>query len=164
MLATGLVVLAAIVLIVVALVVTFVVGMRRKSAILFRVLRWAMRRFFNPRQMRTAGTAGAYAGIVRHRGRRTGTEYETPIVAAVTEDGFVVGLPYGTRPNWLKNVLAAGRAELVHEGATHRVDRPRVIPMADAPVEFTPADERGHRIFGVDLCLRVQRAGDADSA
>src|SRR5690606_38296959 len=30
-----------------------------------------------------------------------------------TERGLVVALPYGTTPDWLKNVTAAGSAELV---------------------------------------------------
>lgn len=134
----------------------FVVGMRNNDPRLQDRVRRFNRDVTNPRQMHTAGTPGAYASIVRHRGRTTGREYETPVVAVPTDDGFVFALPYGReRTDWLKNVLAAGRAVVVHEGATFTVDRPELLTAAQANPYFPPGEQRMQRAFGVDDFLRV---------
>ena len=52
--------------------------------------------------MRTAGTPGAYAAIIRNRGRISGRDYETPVGAVPIDDGFLVALPYGSRASWLQ--------------------------------------------------------------
>ncbi len=44
-----------------------------KSPLVLRPIIAMSKRFMNPAQMRTAGTRGAYAGIIRHRGRVSGT-------------------------------------------------------------------------------------------
>ena len=44
---------------------------------------------------------------VRHRGRRSGTEYVTPVAVLVTPRTFVIGLPWGAGTDWVRNVLAA---------------------------------------------------------
>jgi hypothetical protein len=99
---------------------------------------------------------GAVASVIRHVGRTSGALYETPIGPFTTDDGFVVALPYGTTPDRLKNVLAAGSAVIVHDGVTYRVDRPEVIPSADA-FPFVPrSEQRSLRLFGVDQFLRVR--------
>lgn len=134
----------------------FLVGMRAKWPLVIRPVVWFSRRVVNPRQMRTAGQPGAYASIIRHTGRRTGRPYETPVGAAPTEDGFVVALPYGDRANWLRNVLAAGTATLVTEGRTYEVDHPELVPLDSANAWFPAADQRQHRWFGVEHCLRLR--------
>jgi deazaflavin-dependent oxidoreductase (nitroreductase family) len=55
-------------------------------------------------------------GLVVHRGRRSGTEYQTPVNVFPTGDGFVVALTYGPDTDWVKNVLAAGGCELRTRG------------------------------------------------
>lgn len=53
------------------------------------------RKVANPFMPKIAGSFGPFA-IVRHRGRRTGRTYATPVLAFGTEDGLVVGVLYGT--------------------------------------------------------------------
>lgn len=134
----------------------FVVGMRTKSPIVQGAVIWLGKHVFNGRQMRTAGTPGAYAGIIRHCGRVSGQAYETPVGATVFEDGFIISLPYG-RSNWARNVLAAGSATLVHEGQTFKVDEPEIIPVSMVARAFSAGDQRMHRIFGVTDVLRLRR-------
>lgn len=133
----------------------FVVGMRSKSPRVQRVVRGMNKRFWNPRALETAGTPGASASIVHHVGRRTGTEYATPVVAVPTEDGFVIVLPYATNADWVRNVLAAGRARISHEGETHEVGRPEVQPIEEAERYLGESARIGHRTFGVVECLRL---------
>lgn len=134
----------------------FVVGMRAKSPLVLRAVRQFNRRFVNPRQMRTAGTPGAYAGVVRHRGRRSGRVYETPVEPFATDDGFVIALPYGTASNWVKNVLAAGSAMLVTEGRTYDVDRPEIVPLGDVLDVLPSKGRRSLRLFRVEQALRAR--------
>lgn len=137
----------------------FVAGMRGKWPPVLAAVRAMNKRFMNPRQMRTAGEPGAYAGIVRHVGRTSGRPYETPIGIEETPDGFVVALPYGTAADWLKNVLAAGEAEFVHEGSTYRVDRPRVVGPDEVLKFFDEGDRRTFTTMHVVDFLLVDRAG-----
>ena len=139
-----------------AFAIAFLVGWRTKSGLVLGPIIWFSKRFMNPMQMRSAGTPGAYASIVRHRGRVSGTAYETPVGVVADGDAFLVALPYGTRAQWLRNVLAAGSATLVHEGTTYRVDRPELIALATVADRF-PASDRGlFRLMRVEDCLRLR--------
>ena len=57
-----------------------------------------------------AGRLSPFA-VVSHRGRVTGHDYATPVWAFGTGDGVVLALLYGAASDWVRNVLAAGRAE-----------------------------------------------------
>lgn len=141
------------------LLAVFAVGMRTGSPVVLDAVRRFNRGFTNRLQMRTAGTPGAYASIVRHRGRRSGQEYETPVVALPTDAGFVFALPYGRRTDWMRNVLAAGSATVVHEGRSYQVDSPELLGMAEANPYFPPREQRLHRAFRVNDFLRVHQVG-----
>lgn len=156
-------VLGALLLVAVAAVSVVVIGIRTKyPPVLNRVRRYA-RDVGNPRQLRSAGTPGANASILRHTGRRSGREYETPVTATQTADGFVIGLPYGPNTDWLKNVLASGSATMVYQGSSYPVDGPEVIPSAEAAHDFSAGERRTLRLFGVEECLRLHRVEPADA-
>jgi deazaflavin-dependent oxidoreductase (nitroreductase family) len=150
--------LGAVILGFAALVIAFVVGWRKKSELVLGPIVWMSKKVMNPMQMRSAGTPGAYASIVRHRGRISGAEYETPVGVVADGDAFLVALPYGSRAQWLRNVLAAGSATLVHEGTTYRVDRPELISLATVADRFSASDQRLFRWMRVDDCLRLRDA------
>lgn len=90
----------------------------------------------------TAPVARALAGrrfvplwaVIRHRGRTSGTAYETPIAVVPTTDASVVmiGLPWGAKTNWARNVIAAGRASLRWKGREVELVHPRIIDGAEA--------------------------------
>ena len=49
--------------------------------------------------------------VIKHRGRKSGKEYQT-IVTAYRKDGLLaIGLAHG-KTDWVKNVLAAGEADI----------------------------------------------------
>ena len=139
------------------LFIVFLTGMRKKSPAVVDAVRKMNREVMNPKQMTSAGTPGAYASIIKHTGRISGSSYDTPIGAVPTEDGFVIGLPYGTRADWLKNVIATGSATIVHEGDTYEVDQPEVLPIEAASDYFSTQDQRAQQLFAVEQCLRVRR-------
>ncbi len=119
-------------------------------------------RAMRPLALRSAGKEGSNTSVVRHVGRRSGRTFETPVVAARHDDSFLIALPYGERTDWLKNVLDKGSATIVTSGNTYDVDRPQVIPMAEATAYFRPKDQRMHRQFHVDSALQVRQRLEAN--
>jgi deazaflavin-dependent oxidoreductase (nitroreductase family) len=65
--------------------------------------------------------------VITHRGRTSGKEYETIVTAYRKGPVLAIGLIHG-KTNWVKNVLAAGEAD-IHVGKKdlHLVN-PRVLP------------------------------------
>ena len=109
-------IVGAIVLVLGLLAGTFFLGMRSKNPIVLGAVIWVSKTWLNKSQMRTAGTPGAYAGIVRHVGRISGRAYETPVSPVPTDDGFAIALVYGNRTSWLRNVLASGACDARDRG------------------------------------------------
>ena len=60
------------------------------------------KRVFNPRSARN----GKWQ-VIRHVGRVSGQTYRTPLEAHRVDDGFIIMLVYGSRCDWVQNVLAA---------------------------------------------------------
>jgi deazaflavin-dependent oxidoreductase (nitroreductase family) len=135
----------------------FLGGMRAKWPPVVNAVRQLNMRVFNPRQMESAGQPGAFAGILRHTGRTSGKAYEVPLGIEPTDDGFVIALVYGDDTQWLKNVMAAGRAEVVKDGQEYQVERPQLVPVAEVLDHFSPGDRRLFGLFGVEHCLRLYR-------
>jgi deazaflavin-dependent oxidoreductase (nitroreductase family) len=135
----------------------FILAMRTKFRPVLIGIRTMNRAVINPRTMKTAGRPGAYASVIRHVGRRSGTAYETPVVVRPTDDGFAIVLPYGSHSDWLKNVTAAGRAVVLHEGHTYSVDDPRVRPVAAADPYLSAMERRNNRLYGIRDVLLLRR-------
>jgi pimeloyl-ACP methyl ester carboxylesterase len=78
------------------------------------------------------------------------------VAVPVAGEAFLVPLPYGEEVDWLKNVLAAGRASIEAKGETYEVAEPEVIDAAEA---FPLLDERHRRTwrrFGIERFLRAK--------
>jgi deazaflavin-dependent oxidoreductase (nitroreductase family) len=66
-------------------------------------------------------------GVIHHRGRTSGQQYETIITPYRKGSVVAIGLAHG-KTNWVKNVLAAGEADIRIGNTTHHLVRPRVLP------------------------------------
>ncbi|HEX5951310.1 MAG TPA: nitroreductase family deazaflavin-dependent oxidoreductase, partial [Actinomycetota bacterium] len=84
------------------------------------------RRVANPVVRRVAGRVPPLA-IVDHRGRRTGRDYSTPVIAVRSGVDVVIGAVYGVESDWVRNVMAAGHARVEQRGRTREYVRPRLI-------------------------------------
>jgi deazaflavin-dependent oxidoreductase (nitroreductase family) len=135
--------------------VIFVVGMRRKSPIVLKAVRRSGRAV-KPLILRSAGTASSPTAVVEHVGRTSGRRYETPVVAAPTDDGFVIALPYGPNTDWLKNVRTAGHATIRFGGASYDVDHPELVDIQQVDDRFAPKEQRLHRRFQVRDAVMVR--------
>jgi deazaflavin-dependent oxidoreductase (nitroreductase family) len=113
----------------------------------------------NPAMLHLAGRRHWYAAVIRHTGRNSGRGYATPVVAdRVIGDGFIVPLPYGTGVDWLRNVLAEGKAAITVGGQTYDVTEPEVIDADAAAPKLTPQRRRAFARFGIDDYLHVKLA------
>lgn len=112
----------------------------------------------NPAMMHLAGRRHWYAAVIRHKGRRSGRHYATPVVAERTADGFIIPLPYGTGTDWLRNVRAAGTATVTAGGQDFDVAEPEVVDAATAETQLSPRRRRQFKRFGIENFLRVKAA------
>jgi deazaflavin-dependent oxidoreductase (nitroreductase family) len=104
-------------------------------------------RFLNPLVKPFARVLPGVA-IVKHRGRTSGSAYETLVSAKRTGDLLSIGLMHG-KTNWVKNVLAAGGATVHFRGADVRITNPRVVPKGDDDATWPDAVRRAARRTGV---------------
>ncbi|MGW0158761.1 nitroreductase family deazaflavin-dependent oxidoreductase [Mycobacterium sp. NPDC003323] len=65
--------------------------------------------------------------VIKHTGRTSGTEYETPVTPYRKGNTLAIGLIHG-KTNWVKNVLAAGQADIRVSGKDLHLVNPRVLP------------------------------------
>jgi len=154
--ATLLTLFGALLVAVIALAGVFIGGMRAKWPPVVDRVRGMNRRFFAAQQLETAGGPGAYAGIVHHRGRKSGKDYATPATIKRLEDDFVIAMVYGRRTDWVRNVLAAGSATLDFEGDSYEVGEPEIVPTSDVADAFSAGDQRINRLLAIDECLRLR--------
>jgi deazaflavin-dependent oxidoreductase (nitroreductase family) len=94
-------------------------------------------------------------GLVVHRGRRSGREYQTPVNVFPAEDGFIIALTYGADTDWVKNVQAAGGCELRTRGRVLRVGSPRVYH-DETRHGIRPLEREMLRLLGVADFLSVK--------
>ena len=87
--------------------------------------------------------------IVSHVGRRSRRTYRTPVNLFGRGDDYVIALTYGADSQWVRNVLAAGGAdietrrrllhlvdpEVVHDPARSLVPKPIRVPLRLANVD-----------------------------
>lgn len=105
-----------------------------------------------------------YAAVLRHKGRRSGREYATPVTAEPTADGYVIPLSYGEDVDWLKNVRASGRGTIEARDGTHVVGEPKVIDAEEAMAAVSARARLMYRAFGVECYLKMKRLAEEESA
>ncbi|HWS93755.1 MAG TPA: nitroreductase [Mycobacterium sp.] len=123
---------------------------------LLNAVRTSNRYLLNPLMLRLAGHKHWYAAAVHHTGRRSGKQYATPVVVERVADGFVIPLPYGTRVDWLQNVLAAGRATIASQGESYDVVQPEIIDTAAALPLLSARRRRTFQRVGIEQYLKVK--------
>lgn len=70
--------------------------------------------------------------VLTHIGRSSGMVYRTPLDAHPVDGGYVFVLVYGSGADWVRNVLAAGRAQLAIDRQDIELFSPRVIDEDEA--------------------------------
>ena len=128
-----------------------------------QVVRFAAR-FVNPLALLAAGRRWMpVVGILRHRGRRTGREYATPIGMRPLGDGFVIPRTFSDNAAWYLNIKAAGEATVKYLGRTYELVDPEVVDYATAKPAFPRYELLQFRLIGINEYLRL-RVADVNHA
>jgi deazaflavin-dependent oxidoreductase (nitroreductase family) len=130
-------------------------------AVLDRVRR-INRAVLNPVVSRFAGRVPGASVLIRHRGRASGRIYVTPLIAQRVDDGFVIPLTYGDRADWVKNVIADGRAQIRHQGIVYTVGKPVMLDEQTALPMLSPFLRVPVRWFGMKRFLYLTIASPPD--
>jgi deazaflavin-dependent oxidoreductase (nitroreductase family) len=107
---------------------------------------WQMK-YMNPFMRRVARYLPTFT-VIKHRGRKSGKQYETVVNAYRKGNALAILLGHGNT-DWVKNMLAAGEADLEVHGRDVHITNLRVLP-AGADGEGLPLIARlGLRRMGV---------------
>jgi len=79
-------------------------------------------------------------------------------------DGFLISLPFGEGVDWLKNVLAAGRAPIEIRGETWEVVDPEVVDRESVQPLLAGHVRMLFALAGIERYLKVKRVSNASSA
>jgi deazaflavin-dependent oxidoreductase (nitroreductase family) len=84
--------------------------------------------FLNPLSLRMAGGPGfRMAGRIHHVGRRSGSEYVTPVGARLKHGEILIPLTFGNRSDWVRNVRVAGGAIVEVRGHSYQIGAPEFL-------------------------------------
>jgi deazaflavin-dependent oxidoreductase (nitroreductase family) len=95
--------------------------------------------------------------VVSHVGRRSGRTYRTPVNLFRLGDRYVIALMYGAGSQWVRNVLAAGTADVETRGRQVRLTDPDVV--RDPARSMVPKPVRVPlRLVNVEEFMLLKRA------
>jgi deazaflavin-dependent oxidoreductase (nitroreductase family) len=104
-------------------------------------------KYFNPLVRPVAGYLPGMS-VIKHRGRTSGKPYETIVTAYRKGNVLAILLGHG-KTDWVKNVLAAGEADVRLFRREVHITNPRVLPAGTDAEELPAIARRGARRVGV---------------
>jgi deazaflavin-dependent oxidoreductase (nitroreductase family) len=138
-------------------------AVRARRAI-FGPLTWLL----NPLIRRVAGQPGVpLVGLVRHRGRRSGRTYVTPVGVGATDTSLLIPLTFGSGSDWCRNILAAGGGMVTWRGVPYIAGEAALVDDGSAGVELATAfggfQRFAFRLMGTHQFLRLTDLNHAGS-
>jgi hypothetical protein len=134
------------------LVLLMLVGDRERF---LRRMRFFSKRAINPVVLRFAGSRHSPFAVIRHVGRRSGRVYETPLLVAPLQDGFVIEMTYGLEVDWYRNVVAAGECRLLWRGREYARNEFGPIDVKTALPTFPLLLRLPLQLFGAQHFVRM---------
>ena len=111
------------------------------------------KRVFNPRAVRNSSWP-----VIEHVGRSSGRYYRTPLEAHEIEDGFIFTLVYGSRSDWVRNIMAAGTAKLEVDGNIVDLVEPHLINAEEAFAHLPAGTKRPPGFLRINEFLQMRRS------
>ncbi|MET8382706.1 nitroreductase family deazaflavin-dependent oxidoreductase [Streptosporangium canum] len=108
------------------------------------------KRVFNPRAI----ASGTWP-VLTHVGRVSGTTYRTPLDAHPVDGGYLFVLVYGSRSDWVRNILASGGARLRVDGREVELAAPRLVGKDEAFQALSDEVTRPPRLLRITEFLRM---------
>ena len=92
--------------------------------------------------------------VITHRGRKSGRRFETAVSAYRKGHTVAIMLGHG-KTNWVKNILAAGEADIRLRGRDVHLINPRIVEAGSddpsLPLMARIAARRGFGVFVADI-------------
>jgi deazaflavin-dependent oxidoreductase (nitroreductase family) len=92
--------------------------------------------------------------VIKHRGRTSGRNFETAVSAYRKGHTVAIMLAHG-KTNWVKNILAAGEADILLGGRDVQLVNPRIVEAgtrdSSLPLMARVAARRGVGVFVADV-------------
>lgn len=98
-----------------------------------------------------------FYALLRHRGRKSGKTFETPVMAWRTADGMLVPLSWGTESDWYRNIMAANGCDVQVTGRWHRCSEPVLIRRERALSLLPPVTRTTARLFPVQQFVLLRQ-------
>lgn len=111
------------------------------------------KRVFNPVELRRGARP-----VLNHVGRSSGATYRTPLDAHPVGGGYMFILVYGSRSDWVRNILAAGHARLTIDSQKSALAAPRLISGQEAWRAIGEHVNRRPGFLRIDEYLRMDLA------
>ena len=117
---------------------------------------------FNPLILRIAGGWWfPMFSLLHHRGHKSGRIYATPVTGFPRGGFFWLGLAFGQKSGWARNVLAAGDAYLRYRGSDYHLVEATVVATAEVTDELPRVVRLGAAAFSMPNVLRMRIAAKA---
>jgi deazaflavin-dependent oxidoreductase (nitroreductase family) len=126
------------------------------SSLVDRVVR-PLTRILNPLILRVAG--GRWYpmwSLLRHRGRRSGRMYSTPVSALPHGEYFWISLAFGQDAAWVRNILAAGECLVRYRATDYHLVEPVVVDSSSVRAGLPALMRFGLPLMGVNKVLRMR--------
>jgi len=116
-------------------------------------------RFINPLTLLIAGRRWMpVVGVLRHRGRKSGRIYATPLGLRPLGDSFVMPLTFSQNAAWYLNVKASGSCVVTYKGHDYTLIEPEVIDYSAAAPAFPRYELLQFRLVGITEYLHMHQA------
>lgn len=119
-------------------------------------MRYVAKNVINRLTSRNAGSAKSSFALLRHVGRRSGKEFETPIMVSPLGEDFVFALTYGPKVDWYRNLQANGKGTLIWHGKTYTIEKVEPLDRSTGLHVHHLHEQAVLRIFNVQDFLRVK--------
>jgi deazaflavin-dependent oxidoreductase (nitroreductase family) len=96
--------------------------------------------------------------VLTHVGRSSGKTYRVPLDAFAVDGGYIFILMYGSKSDWVRNVLAAGTALLAIDGDKVELGNPKLLAEDDAWSQMPPTIKPPPSFLRVDEFLKMDLA------
>ena len=87
--------------------------------------------------------------LLRHRGRRSGRTYATPVVGLRVPDGLAIPMAFGEGADWYRNIIASGGASVRRHGEEKQFVDPEAIDPDSAASPFPTWQRPVFRALGI---------------
>lgn len=115
------------------------------------------KRITNKILIHICGRSFGHFAILRHVGRKSGQQYQIPIIAEPVENGFVFAMTYGKKVDWYANVKASGGCSLFWKGESYALVNPQIISKEQGLLAFPPILRRALTAAGIEYFLKLDR-------